>query len=223
MSGIDEAAPSHQLIVVARLAEFCSWQGGHKALDRDPWRYMLDKLLQIEEPLTALKETLYRKTTARLLEELAAGPLDDERYADYRLLYEKLLSRGDFADLAFHLCAKPPPDPAALKALAAKLKPQSLYVEERKPASERSPSWEKLVGELHGRLGIDTLTKVLSRRKPRPANYRAYVLRRLRRVVKEYCAVVHVPLTAADTFTPFMLPRLEAIVAANLRFLNQFR
>ncbi len=215
-------SPSHQLVIVARLAEFCQWRGGHLLRESDPWLYMRDKLLQIEPPLTALKQDLFRKTSRRLLEELKAGPLDNERFADYRALFERLLSRGDFADLAIHLAAPPQPDVAWIEGLLRKLSPHHLFIEERKPAAERSPSWEKLVAELHARLGLDVLGRVLSR-GPRTAKRKRYVLRRLRQNVAEYCTVVHVPLHDGDTFTPFMLPRVEAIVAANLRFLNQYR
>lgn len=213
---------SHQLVVIARLAEFCQWRGGHKALHSDPWLYMRDKLLQIEEPLTALKSELYRSTSRQLLEELEAGPLDAARFSDYRDLFEKLLSRGDFADLAIHLAPAPPPQVSSIKALLGEFRPHHVFLEERKPAKERSPSWEKLVAELTKRLRLDLLGKVLAR-KPKTAKRRAYILRRLRASVAEYCTVVHVPLTASDTFTPFMLPRVEAIVAANLRFLNEYR
>jgi hypothetical protein len=217
-----ELKTSHQMVVIARLAEFCQWRGGHQALESEPWLYMRDKLLQIEEPLSALKSELYSKTAAKLVEELKAGPLDEERFADYRVLFEKLLSRGDFADLAIHLSPAPPPQVSAIQGLVKVIKPNHVFIEERRPAKDRSPSWEKLVGELYSRLRLDLLGKLLSR-KPRTAKRRSYILRRLRANVAEYCTVVHVPLSPHDTFTPFMLPRIEAIVAANLRFLNQYR
>ena len=219
---MSEATTSHQLVIVARLAEFCQWRGSHLTRERDPWLYMRDKLLQIEEPLAALKTELFQKTSRQLLRELKAGPVAEERFADYRTLYEKLLSRGDFADLAIHLSAEPRPDAAWIEGIVRKLQPNTLFVEERKHVSERSPSWEKLVGELTQRLRLDVLGKILSR-KPRTPRRKRYVLGRLRADVAEYCTVVHVPLDSGDTFTPFMLPRVEAIVAANLRFLNKYR
>lgn len=219
---MSETTTTHQLVIVARLAEFCQWRGSHHFSDREPWTYMREKLLQIEEPVMALKSELFRRTSKQLMEELRAGAMTEERFADYRGLYERLLSRGDFADLAIHLAPIPQPDPAWVQDLLKKVQPNNVFVEERKPAAERSPAWEKLVVELTQRLNLDVLGKILAR-KPRTPRRRRYVLRKLRANVAEYCTVVHVPLHSTDTFTPFMLPRVEGIIAANLRFLNKYR
>ena len=69
---------------------------------------------------------------------------------------------------------------------------------------------------------IDRLGTVLVR-KPPTAQRKAMVLRRVRRNVAEYCCVVRIPTDSQDAFTPFMLPRIEALIAANLRFLLKYR
>lgn len=214
--------PSHQLVIIARLAEFCRYQGATLRHERDPWDYMLRKLQETAEPIAALKESLLNATRARLLEEVQAGGLDAERCSDYRMLFERLLSPGDFADVAIHLTAGAPNQAAALRNILSQVRATNLFLEEGKAAGQRSPSWDKLVGEMNRRLGLDRLGDVLGR-KPRTDKRKAVVLRRVRSNVAEYCSVVHIPTDPKDTFTPFMLPRIEAVIAANLRFLKKYR
>jgi hypothetical protein len=211
---------SHQLVVVARLAEFCQY--GRPLRVADPWEYMREKLMQVEEPLHALKSNLLERTRRQLLSELSQGPLTDDRFSDYRLLFERLVSRGQFVDVAIHLAASPPPSVPLLTQALSSLTVHHAFLEERLPASQRSPAWEKLVGEISGRIQVQLLQRTLER-KARTARRRAMVLRRLRFNVAEYCSVVHIPTTPQDTFTPFMLPRVEAVVAAALRFLTKNR
>lgn len=215
---------SHQLVIVARLGEYCQFRGHLLYYEKDPWGYMREKLLQIEQPLASLKNELLAVTRQGLLTEIRTGGLDSERYSDYRLLFERLLDRGDFADLAIHLN----PDGAGaaqaewVEKTLRHARPTNPFTEERKPAGERSPSWEKLVAELYSRLDLERLGRILSRKARTPAR-KARVLRRVRRNVADYCAVVRIPTDPSQTFTPFILPRVEALVAANLRFLNKYR
>lgn len=214
---------THQLVIVARLGEYCRFRGHTLYHERDPWLYMREKLLQIEEPLAAMKDQLFAATRKRLLEEMRAGGVTEERFSDFKSLFEKLLSRGDFADLAFHLSTSAGPSAARrAEETIISMKPTHLFIEERLPPERRNPSWEKLVMELYVRLDLELLDRVL-KRKPRTPKRKAVVLRRVRANVAEYCTVVRIPMDATDTFTPFILPRIEAVVAANLRFLNKYR
>jgi hypothetical protein len=216
--------PRHQLVILTRLGELCRFRGATLYHERDPWNYMRRKLQETEPALEGLKGGLFRATNKGLLEELAAGRMDEERYADYKTLYEKLLTSGDFADLAIHL--EPSHDPRRqaewCRQALSQIQPMNLFIEERKPPTERGSDWERLVSELYRRLGLDCLEKILAR-KPRTAKRKAVVLRRLRANVAEYCSVVHIPTNDQDTFTPFMLPRIEGLIAANLRFLDRYR
>lgn len=215
--------PAHQAYILARLQEFTQYRGAVARHETDPWGYMRNKLLSIEPELAAMKAELLAATRKRVVADLRAGTVDAEACADFKLLLEKLLTRGDFADAAFHL------HPAAgvheaenLDAFLAGVTPNHAFLEERRRDGERSPAWEKLVAELTRRLDLDGLAKIMARAKPTPRRKRA-VLRRLRRNVAEYCSVVRIPTSADDTFTPFMLPRIEAVMAACLRFLNRYR
>src|SRR5687768_16496737 len=95
--------PNHQLVILARLSEFCQFRGATLYHERDPWSYMRRKLQETEPALAGLKEGLFKATRKRLIEEITEGQMDVERYGDFRLLFERLLSPGDFADLAIHL------------------------------------------------------------------------------------------------------------------------
>lgn len=215
---------SHQLVILTRLGELCRFRGATLHHESDPWNYMRRKLHETEPALAGLKEELFRTTNKNLLEELENGEMDGKRCADYKTLYEKLLSAGDFADLAIHL--EPSPDPKRqaqrCRQLLSQTGPTNLFIEEGKAPEERSPSWEKLVLELYRRLDLNRLEKILAR-KPRTAKRKAVILRRVRGNVAEYCSVIHVPSDAGEIFTPFMLRRVEGLIAASLRFLNRYR
>lgn len=217
--------PAHQLVILTRLSEFCQYHGATRYHETDPWEYMRRKLLETEAPLACLKGQLFEATSSKLLRELRQGGLDNERYADFKVLFERLLAVGDFADLAIHLSVDQTPPAqkvAAVSSVLRMVKPNTLFIEERKPPEGRSPAWERLVKELTQRLDIDKLATILAR-KPRTRRRKSYVLRRLRRNVAEYCCVIHVPTDPTQTFTPFMLPRIEGVIAANLRFLTRYR
>ncbi len=217
--------PAHQLVILARLSEFCQFRGATLYFEKDPWEYMRHKLLDIEEPLTGLKAELFAATKTKLLAEMRSRRIDDERYADFRVLFDRLLNPGDFSDLAIHLSTAPPNPATQLQSvmrILGDIQPTNLFIEERRAPAERTPSWEKLIAEICRRTQLDRLGELLAR-KPRTRRRKSYYLRRVRKNVAEYCTVLRVPTNPGDTFTPFMLPRIEALVAANLRFLAKYR
>lgn len=214
--------PVHQSAALARVADFCRWDKKHAERLGQPWGYMREKLLQTKAPLGALKAGLLAASGHKLLLELKAGEVSAERFADYKTLLEGVLSRGDFADVAIHLCPDPRPDPAWVAKILKGLKAPAGYHEEDIPADQRSPSWEKLVAELSRRLDLERLAKIMRHKKPTPRK-RAFVLKRLRANAAEYCTVMRFPSSPDDPMSPFLLPRLEALAAACLRFLNKYR
>lgn len=215
--------PAHQAFILTRMAEFCQYKGKVARTESDPWGYMRQKLLQTEPELAAMKAELLAATRRKIAADMKARPLDGEAAADFRVLLERLLNRGDFVDAAMHLVPGAGAAAAAqVDAVLAKASATHAFIEERRPEGERTPAWDKLVDELWRRLELDGLEKVL-KHKPRTARRKRIVLRRMRRNVAEYCTVVRIPTSAEDTFTPFMLPRIEALIAACLRFLNRHR
>ncbi len=214
--------PGHQAFILARLADFCRYDPRLGEWQRDPWGYMRGKLQQTEPALQALKVESLSIAHSRLLSSLQSGPLTAEACAEYRALLERLLSRGDYVDVAMHLFAGAGKEivPAVDQQLG-QAKPLHAFVVERLPLEQRDPDWEKLVAELRGRLGLEAFEKILQR-KPRTPLRRRMVLRRLRRNALEYLAVVK-PTDEAAPLTPFMVSRLEALIAACLRFLEKYR
>lgn len=214
-----------QNFVVARLADFCDYRSPlEREGPEDPASYLRAKLLEIEEPLHELKRQLYRDAVAAHFQGPAGDPA---RVADFKQVLDAYLQRGDFADAVFRLDSMPPPKDEAGRREAREfflgLRLRRLKEEEAKPLERRHPEWERLVGEIRQRLGLDLLAKVARRTKGDPGRRRRAVLRRLRRQTAEYCTVIHFPKDPQDTFTPFMLPRVEALVAADLRFLELLR
>ena len=172
--------------------------------------------------MTELKDDIFQSVREQLCAEFKGGDLSADRCAAYRAAFERLLSAGDFADVAIHLFPGTPNQEESLKPLLSQVRPTNLFAEERKPAGTRSPAWEKLVDAMSRRLDLERLGAVLGRKKMTPGR-QALVLRRVRRNVAEYCSVVRIPTSAEESFTPFMLPRIEALIAANLRFLQTYR
>lgn len=216
--------PTHQLVILARLSEYCQYRGATLTHEKDAWGYMRRKLSELQEPVAGLKQDLFTITSAALLKELKEG-MNEERFIDFKVLFERLLAPGDFADLAIHLTTRGTSPAAQIQAVGqilSQVKPNTLFLEESKPLEQRSPAWEKLISQLYTRLDFDRLGEIL-KRKPRTARRKAYVLRRVRRNVSEYCSVLRIPTDPGDTFTPFMLPRIEGVIAANLRLLNKYR
>lgn len=222
MSPVDIA---QQFVVVARLGDVCRFGGKVSGYETDPWLYMRTKLSEIEAPIQSLKRQQLDSAKGRFLKELAQGVPGEEALAEFRSVLERYLGPGDFVDAAMYLNPVDLADAKSRKTLEGVLAHatvHSLFDEERKPAESRARSHEKRVGELWSRLGLDALERALAR-KPKTERRRRMVLRRLRRSVAEYCSVLHVPTTPEDTFSPFMLHRVEALTVACLRLLDKHR
>lgn len=217
---------SRQTFVIARFADYCSFSRSYPPGENDPVRYLLNKLAELEEPLALLKQELYDNAWKHFLKKAAEGGVTDEEATDLRSKLEGLLSPGDFADAAFHLMdAKGLKDPARRKLAVdclSRLKAVKLNDEEEKPPERRSKLFKRLTEEMTKRLRLDLLDTV-RRRKPLTLRRMLMLLRRLRFETAEYAAVFHCPTSPDDTFNPFILPRIEALVAVNRRFLRTLR
>lgn len=216
---------THQCVVVARLGDFARFRGPVAGYESDPWLYMRTKLRELEAPLAALKAQQLEAAKRRFGAELAAGAPGDEALTEFREILDRYLSAGDFVDVAFHLDSASlsrPGGRASLEEALARVKPRSFFEEERREEASRSKAHGRLVEELWGRLGLAALERTL-KRKARSARRKRMVLRRLRSNVAEYCSVLHLPVSPDDTFSPFMLHRVEALAVACLRFMDRYR
>lgn len=216
---------THQCVVIARLADFCDWRSRFGGDMRDPTLYLWEKLKEIEEPISTFKQELLDDAVNSFLRRARASVPDEAAIGDFRQFLDRFVSAGDFADASFHLDAKALGDPESRKwaeRVLRGLRAYSLLAEEAKPPERRHPGWEKLVAEIYRRLGFDQLEAVLGH-KPLTHRRLRMILRRMRFNTADFCAVFHFPTKPEDTFTPFILPRVEALVAANRRFLRRMR
>lgn len=209
------------LPLLARLGEAASFPEAVRRYETDPWSYLRRKLADCAGPLHEYKRGLYEEASARLLEDLRGPFLDPAALIGHKETFEKLLSGGDYADLSFNM--DPGGDPRArreaVKDLLARAKIKTLFDTEALPPERRGKPWESLVAETSRRLELDGLKAILDR-GPRTERRRAYVARRARRNLAEFMTVTRGEAGLRDEITLFVLTRVEAAIAALLRFLN---
>jgi hypothetical protein len=213
-----------RLALMARLAEAVHWDEAVRRHESDPWAYMRRKLSDMEAPLREYKHELFTDAKARLLADLKRPLMQPGSIEAYKEAFESLLPIGVYADLSFHL------DPGADResrregaaAVLAGAHAPTLFDYEAAPAEKRSRAWEMRVAAMNERLDLGRLTQIAERDAMTPAK-RARVARRLRRNLAEYMTVIRGEGPLRDEITPFMLARIEAAVAANLRLLNRWR
>jgi len=214
-----------QRFVVARLADFCDYRSPAILRERDPILSLWEKLHEVPGPIYELKQQIYDEEVVGFFSKLESGDRRESDLMEFRHFLDRFLSGGDFADASFHITLGNLSE--AHRRLDARnflseLKVCRLLDEERAPGDRRNPDWQKLVAEIYHRLDLDLLELVV-RRRPLNARRLPIILRRLRRNVAFYCAVFRLPSHPGETLTPFMLPRVEALVAANQRFLQKLR
>lgn len=208
------------LPLLARLGEAASFPEAVRRYETDPWSYLRRKLADCAGPLREYKGALYEEASARLFDDLRESFLKPGALMDHKETFEKLLTPGDYADLSFHL--DPGVDPKtrleAVKDVLAHARIKTLFDTEALPAERRGKPWETLVLETSRRLELDVLKELLDR-GPRTERRRAYVARRARRNLAEFLTVTRGEAGMRDEITLFVLTRVEAAIAAMLRFL----
>jgi hypothetical protein len=209
------------LPLLARLGDAASFPQAVRHYETDPWSYLRRKLEACAGPLREYKRILYEEASARLLEDLQESFLKPGALMDHKETFEKLLTPDTYADLSFHL--EPGGDPASrresVRELLAQAKIKTLFDTEALPPERRGKPWQTLVSDTSRRLGLDTL-KAICERGPKTERRRAYAVRRARRDLAEFLTVTRGEAGMRDEITLFVLTRVEAAIAAMLRFLN---
>ncbi|TBR22702.1 hypothetical protein EPO15_07510 [bacterium] len=217
---------SRQTFVVARFADYCSYSRPYPAGENNPVRYLLNKLDELEEPMYQLKQDLFESSWRRFFKKAAETGVTQEDATDLRAHIEGFLGPGDYPDAAYHLMDATGLKDAGRRKLAvdcfSRLKAVKLTYEEELPPERQSKLFRKLTDEMTKRLKLDVLDTV-RKRKPLTLRRMLMLLRRLRFETAEYAAVFHCPTSPDDTFNPFILPRIEALVSVNRRFLRTLR
>jgi hypothetical protein len=209
------------LPLLARLGDAASFPQAVRAYETDPWSYLRRKLGDCAGPLREYKRALYSEATDHLFEALCGSSLKPDALIDHKETFEKLLTPDAYADLSFHL--DPGADPKlrfeTVAAFLARAKIKTLFDTEALPPERRGKAWQTLVEETSRRLELDQLKAVLSR-GPATERRRAYVVRRARRNLAEFLTITSGEAGMRDEVTLFVLTRIEAVIAALLRFLN---
>ncbi|MBI2386070.1 MAG: hypothetical protein HYV14_08650 [Elusimicrobia bacterium] len=209
------------LPLLARLGEAASFPQAVRHYETDPWSYLRRKLQECAGPLREYKRTLYEEACARLYADMRDSFLKPGALLDHKETFEKLLAPGDYADLSFNL--EPGAEPAArreaVKQVLSQAAIRTLFETEALPPERRGKPWQALVAEAGSRLELDSLKELLDR-APRTERRRAYIVRRARRNLAEFLTVTRGEAGMRDEITLFVLTRVEAAIAAMLRFLN---
>ncbi|MFA5140647.1 MAG: hypothetical protein WC728_15570 [Elusimicrobiota bacterium] len=215
--------PRLQNFIIARLAEYCDFRRRSDA--PDPILYLWEKLKEIEAPLQELKGQVLEDAVRGFLKKAEEGSVTESLLADFKQLLESYLSAGDFVDAVFLLDMPTLQDPSRRSLVTehfARARAYRKLDEELKPPEKRNKAWERLVSDICRRLRFD-LIEVVLKHKPLTERRLRFILRRIRFNTADYCAVFHFPINADDTFTPFILPRVEALIAANQRLIRRLR
>ena len=215
-----------QQFVLARLADYCDY-GPRSQTVRDPVLYMWEKLKELDGPLQEFKNGILADHAASFFWKVRQDKLTENAKDDFKQLLDVYLSPGDFADAMFqlHQLFSNPENEELFKTAVVfykNLKSYRLLDEEDKPEERQNKEWVRLVSDIMRRMDFDVLERVVGH-KPMSARRMRFILRRLRRETKEYCTVLHFPKHEKDTLTPFIVPRVEALVAANQRVLKCLR
>ena len=213
-----------RLALLARLSEAVQWNDAVRRHETDSWAHLRRKLMDMEAPLRAYKQQILADAKTRLLEDLKRPLMPPGAIESHKEAFESLLPLGEYADLCFHL------DPGADRdsrlegaaAILAAAHAPTLFDYEALPRERRGAAWEKSVAAMSVRLDLDRLTRIAERDAMTPGK-RSRLARRLRRNLAEYLSVTRGEGALRDEITPFMLARIEAAAAANLRLLNRWR
>lgn len=219
------ANPSLQSFVLARLADFCDVRVRKGLGAEHPIPYLLDKLREIEPPLYDLKQQLFEDAIDEFFRRADEGKVEQRDLEEFIFLMERYLSPVDFVDAVFDLSLERLRDQRARARMAEalrKLGVHRLLDEEDLAANRRRPSWEQLVHAFYGRLDFERIEGI-ARRRAMNRRRLGYILRRVQSNVGEFCAVLHHPRGPDDLFTPFMMPRIEGLLAACRRLLKRLR
>jgi hypothetical protein len=211
------------LALMARLAEAVQWDDAIRRHEDDPWAYMKRKLESTAGPLKQYKQQLFDEAKAKLFADLAQPEHPPSVLEQHAQTFESLMTRGDFVDLAMNLHPATPKDQRLhfCKLVLEGAKTLTAFDLEALPAEQRGPAWQKRVAEMGKRLDHTRLAQIADREPP-DAKRKAQVARRLRRNLKEFLAVTRHESGVREELTLFLLLRVEAAIAASLRFLARW-
>jgi len=200
----------HQVRFIATLREFT---GKVPAVYASQKEFFINSLRSMSEHLFELKRETLMETCGNFAAKLDKGAVAGQAVVEFREQLEKLVSDGDFALISGSLIGGKELVKKRLSALA----PLSLIDEEKK-GEGRSPEAERHIKGAYERLNFPFLIREFGASPGDRALDAALV--KAREEVAEYCCLYQIPLDKNDTFSPFSLLRVDAVLAACCRILS---
>jgi|GEM_PF-397588 len=207
------AKTEHQIRFITRLGEFT---GRVPAVYTDQKEFFISSLRSMSEHLVDLKRETLNEACAAFGSKLDRGTVTDKTIAEFEDLLEKLVSEKDFA----MACANMIGSKELIKKRLAALVPLSL-IDEEKRTEGKDLQADRHIRETYARLNFGALVKELNAEPGGRAV--ETVLRKAREEVADYCCLYHIPLDESDTFTPYTLLHVDAMIAASYRILSDIR
>lgn len=212
------------LALMARLAEAVQWDEAVRRHESDPWAHLKRKLQASAGPLKEYKQALFEQAKQSLFADLALPDVPQSSIEQHVQVFESLMTRGDFVDLAINLHPGAPKEqrlPLCRQVLEG-ARTLTAFDLEALPPEQRGPAWQKRVEDMGRRLDLPRLGRIAERCSEANPAERARVARRLRRNLKEFLAVTRNESGVREELTLFLLLRVEAAIAASLRFLARW-
>src|SRR5208282_2617712 len=94
---------TRQNVIVARLADFCKWNSRISSYEHDPWAYMRSKLIELEEPVSKLKQDQLTLAAEVFIAKLEINQLEEIDIVEFKTAINSYLSSSDFIDISFNL------------------------------------------------------------------------------------------------------------------------
>jgi len=203
----------HQIMLIVGLREFT---GKVPSFYSNQTEFITTSLQSMAEHLFNLKRETLKEACASFIRKLDKGILTEEAIAELKDRLDKLISGTAFKTISAGMVGSRELITKRINALV----PVSLYEEERKPEN-RDPESCRRVSEAYARLNFAPLAGRVNAAPDERTIDAALV--KARAEVAEYCCLYHIPLSENDTFTPFSLLCMDAVLAAFYRLLSNIR
>lgn len=200
-------------MLIVRLREFT---GRVPAVYANQTEFIITSLQSMSEHLIDLKRETLKEACEGFNRKLDRGTVTDAMIAEFKDRLDKLISGRDFR----MVCASMVGSKELVRKRLSTLGPVSLFEEERK-TSGRDTEADRRVREAYARLNFAPLVRQVNAAPDERTVDAALV--KARAEVAEYCCLYHIPLNEDDTFTPFSLLCVDAVIAACYRILSNIR
>jgi hypothetical protein len=182
----------------------------------DEREFFLTSLENMAEYLAGLQSETLKEACDSFLRKLDAGRVTLTTVGEFKARVDTLVSVADFRAVSAGMAGSR----EFIRQRLAALRFVSIFAEGKKAAG-RDPEAERRIKETYARLNFDKLAR---RVEEEPNDFAANAaLAQARGEVADYCCLYRIPLTNADTLTPFSLTCVDAALAASHRLYKSIR